>query len=151
MLNSEKRAGHVTLQACKSMFGHSEASAGTAGLMFTCIEVSLGKALDLVHLRNLNPHLEPLMSSSSVGVKLLATRQSNPFCGADNTIRSGLSSFAYQVGYFCVSAHELIYNRIGSRRNVHVHLEFNLCVRPHRGQTCMLLSSGPATNSWIAM
>eukprot|EP00873_Tetraselmis_striata_P016306 jgi/Tetstr1/436570/TSEL_025367.t2 len=96
VLNSEKRAGHVTLQACKSMFGHSEASAGTAGLMFTCIEVSLGKALDLVHLRNLNPHLEPLMSSSSVGVKLLATRQSNPFCGADNTIRSGLSSFAYQ-------------------------------------------------------
>jgi hypothetical protein len=88
----------VVLQACKSMFGHSEAAAGTAGLLFSCIELSLAKTFDLVHLRTLNPHVEPLLADpATASAKLYAPRQSNPLCARESSVQSGLSSFAYQV------------------------------------------------------
>lgn len=86
----------MSLQACKSQFGHSEAAAGAAGLLFSCVSAGLVQTFDLMHLRSMNAHVAAALNASPAGL-IRAPRQQSPANSAHS--RVGLSSFAYQVRF----------------------------------------------------
>ena len=87
----------IVLQACKSQFGHSEAAAGAAGLLFSCASVSQQVTFDLVHLRDMNRHVTTVVE----GVRSLAVAAPRQLsAGAGSVSPCGMSSFAFQVRCF---------------------------------------------------
>ena len=54
----------VTLQACKSLAGHTEAAAGTAALMYAFDLVAHQAPVGVQHLNRLNPYVESLLEAA---------------------------------------------------------------------------------------
>lgn len=85
---------HAVMTAAKSRFGHSETGAGALGLFLVVRRMMSQAALPLTHLRNLNPHLQPIVESPKAP-RLALPRQEGPTAAGQD--HGGISSFAFQV------------------------------------------------------
>ncbi len=90
--------GEVELSAAKSQLGHTEAGAGALGALHAVLRSRRQMQQPFTHLRNLNPHLAPLLDSGKAP-RLLLPRQAGPGISKDasEAFTSGISSFAFQV------------------------------------------------------
>ena len=97
---SGKQAPSLTLLASKSWIGHSEPAAGAVGMAHLCLAFAQQAALPVMHLRNLNPHMHPMLQPGrpanrgghiprQVGALLGSTSKAGPF-------HAGVSAFAFQ-------------------------------------------------------
>ena len=94
--------GTVALQACKSMFAHSEAAAGLMGVLSAVRMHSSSRVLGIQNLRDLNPHVQEHLhvpmaagqTTQAMPVTGLRQDRSSPVSGPGRYICT--SSFAYQ-------------------------------------------------------
>ena len=90
--------GSVELSAIKSQLGHTEAGAGALGAYQAILRTRDSMLHPLTHLRNLNPHLIPVLESTKAP-RLVMPKQAGPgVCqGGIGSFTTGVSSFAFQV------------------------------------------------------
>eukprot|EP00951_Prasinocladus_malaysianus_P023804 scaffold203493_cov52-Prasinocladus_malaysianus.AAC.1 len=96
VLKSSAVSGPISFLAAKSSVNHSEAAAGTIGLLYCTALVQKRLQASLIHLRQLNPHLETFLGSTSQANFWLTPRQN---LGTTSSVpvafAVGTSSFAY--------------------------------------------------------
>ncbi len=104
---------HMT--AAKSRVGHAEPAAGVVGILQASVQLSIGQALSLTHLRTLNPLVGGILSSAAAkgDGRPFLPKQDGPFAAAAAAPglqeATGINSFAFQVGISpcaCATAHQ---------------------------------------------
>lgn len=97
---SSKQAPSLTLLASKSWIGHSEPAAGAVSMAHLCLAFAQQAALPVMHIRNLNPHIHPMLQPGKAanrgayiprGVGGLIGTSSNA-----GPLHAGVSAFAFQ-------------------------------------------------------
>ena len=94
------KAASLILAASKSWVGHSEPAAGAVGMAHLCLAFTQQAALPIMHLRNLNPHLLPMLQPGRAGARgAHIPRQTGGLIGRAlqaGAFHAGLSAFAFQ-------------------------------------------------------
>ena len=97
---SGKQAPSLTLLASKSWIGHSEPAAGAVGIAHMCLAFAQQAALPVMHLRNLNSHMHPMLQpgrAANRGAHI--PRQVGGLIGSSSKavpLHAGVSAFAFQ-------------------------------------------------------
>ena len=98
------QSGHstasLTLLASKSWTGHSEPAAGAVGIAHLCLAISQQATLPMLHLRNLNPHMHPMLHPGKGALRgTHIPRQLGGLIGGGSKagpLCAGVSAFAFQ-------------------------------------------------------
>ena len=97
---SSKEAPSLTLLASKSWIGHSEPAAGAVGMAHLCLAFAQQAALPAMHLRNLNPHMHPMLQPGKAADRgAHIPRQVGGLMGSSSQagpLHAGVSAFAFQ-------------------------------------------------------
>ena len=97
---SSHKTPSLTLVASKSWIGHSEPAAGAVGMAHLCLAFAQQAALPIMHLRNINPHMHPMLQpgkASDRGAHI--PRQVGGLIGRGSKagpFHAGVSAFAFQ-------------------------------------------------------
>ena len=93
----------LTLTAAKSWLGHSEPAAGAVGIAHMCLAFAQQAALPIMHLRSINPHVQPMLGPlSALHSSVYMPRQpagmqhSGGHSSAAPGLVAGVSAFAFQ-------------------------------------------------------
>lgn len=102
-----KNDAPVTLLSNKSIFGHTEGTAGIAGLLLSVATLQNQAVPQVMHLRSINPYVSTAMedwSTTPNAVFARALRQTAPTIQREGNLVAGTSSF----GMSGVNAHMLV-------------------------------------------
>ena len=91
-----KRAG-IEMVSTKSSMGHAEAGAGALGIKSAVGHIQRRIIAPLTHLRNVNTHVQDVLSTTSISYMNKLPRQDAP--GSIGGQHIGISSFAFQVAH----------------------------------------------------
>jgi 3-oxoacyl-(acyl-carrier-protein) synthase/acyl carrier protein len=116
------RSFPFSLMSIKSSTGHQEAASGVAVLSAVKAVISGAALPPLLHLRNLNPHVELALGVSSA---LLPRSHGTPLTQTTASLNSGINSFALQG----TNAHALVSSArpTAPTRSTHVFSQKNHC------------------------
>ena len=97
---STPQPSNLTLAASKSWIGHSEPAAGAVGMAHLCLALTQQAALPVMHLKELNPHVHPMLHPSKAGHRgAYIPRQAGGLIGralGAEPFHAGVSAFAFQ-------------------------------------------------------
>lgn len=142
---SADRNGPVALQANKSILGHGEAVAGISALLYAMQSVGSSSSKAIIHLQGVNPHASAAMQSvHNTKVDFMVPRESAPAPTCKDVLKSGVSSFAYQV-----LSHAPFSLRLLELSMIPELVDY-LAILPRRVQTHMLPCKRARTSHWVA-
>ena len=96
VFHSPERMAPLTLMASKGFLGHTEPAAGVVSLIMATTSLAHSAHFPIMHLRNLNPHVEAILGATPGALALPRATGSLPHAASDAHLCTGISSFAFQ-------------------------------------------------------